>query len=129
MRHYEMLFIVKPTITNEETLGKLSFVKELLEKNGSEIIAVDDRGTRALAYPIEKHERGHYFVIYYKGVPESASEILRNLRIDEEIIRFLNVKFEKKKEIASWDKLVASVKKKSEVKEEKQETPSESSAE
>ena len=129
MRHYEMLFIVKPTITNEETLGKLSFVKELLEKNGSEIVAVDDRGTRALAYPIEKHERGHYFVIYYKGVPASASEVLRNLRIDEEIIRFLNVKFEKKKEIASWDKLVASVKKKSEVKEEKQETPSESSAE
>jgi small subunit ribosomal protein S6 len=118
MRHYEMLFIVKPTITNEETLGKLSFVKELLEKNGAQIVAVDDRGTRALAYPIEKHERGHYFVVYYKGVPASADEVLRNLRIDEEIIRFLNVKFDKKKEIASWDKLVASVKKKTEVKEE-----------
>ena len=113
MKHYELLFVVKPTLTEEEVKGRLEFVKDVLTKNGAEITTVDEMGVRKLAYEIEKQERGYYFVIYFTGEPAGLDEVLRNLRLDETVLRFLNLKFENKKEVAQWDKLVANVKKKS----------------
>ncbi len=106
MRHYELLFVLKPTLTQEEIEAKFDFIKAILEKNGCEIATVNDMGVRKLAYEIEKFERGHYFVIYYKADPAVIDEILRNLRLTEEIIRFLNVKYINKSEVANWEKLV-----------------------
>ena len=105
MKNYELLFVLKPTLTDEERAEKFDFVKSILEKNGCEIASINDMGVRKLAYKIDKFERGHYFVIYYKANTSVIDEILRNLRYTEEIIRFLNIKYENKKEIAQWEKM------------------------
>ena len=110
MRYYEVLFIVKPTLTEEETNEKLEFVKGILTKNGGEIESVVPMGTRKLAYAIKKHERGTYFVIYFKAPPSLIAELQRVLCITEDIIRFLIVKYETKKEIAAWEKLSHGIK-------------------
>ncbi len=120
MRHYELLFVVKPTLTEEEVKAKFDFIKSVMEKNSCEIVTVQDMGVKKLAYEIEKFERGHYFVIYYKANPSDIEEVLRNLRLTEEVIRFLNVKYISKKEIANWEKLTkANEQKNSPAKEEK----------
>ncbi|HHD77913.1 MAG TPA: 30S ribosomal protein S6 [Campylobacteraceae bacterium] len=106
MRHYELLFVLKPTLTEEENKERFEHVRGILEKNGCEIASIDDMGVRKLAYEIDKHERGHYYVVYYKADPAVIDEILRNLRFTEEVIRFLNVKYTNKKEIENWEKLV-----------------------
>ena len=105
MRHYELLFILKPTLTEDEVKVKSDFIKEIITKNGGEIANVVEMGTRKLAYKIEKYERGTYFVIYFKAPTQLIAELVRNLRITEEVIRFLPVKYENKKEIAAWEKL------------------------
>ena len=105
MRHYELLFILKPTLTEDEVKVKADFIKEIITKNGGEIASVVEMGTRKLAYQIDKYERGTYFVIYFKAPTQLIAELVRNLRITEEVIRFLPVKYENKKEIAAWDKL------------------------
>lgn len=105
MRHYELLFILKPTLTEDEVEVKADFIKEIITKNGGEIASVVEMGTRKLAYKIDKYERGTYFVIYFKAPTQLIAELVRNLRITEEVIRFLPVKYENKKEIAAWDKL------------------------
>ncbi len=105
MRHYELLIVLKPTLTEEEVNTKFNFVKEVLEKNKAQIAYIDNIGIRKLAYEIQKCERGHYFVIYYKADPSVINEILRNVRLTEEIIRFLNIKYETKKEIYWWQEL------------------------
>ncbi len=105
MRHYELLFILKPTLTEDEVKVKADFIKEIITKNGGEIANVVEMGTRKLAYKIEKYERGTYFVIYFKAPTQLLAELVRNLRITEEVIRFLPVKYENKKEIAAWEKL------------------------
>ncbi|MBT0758972.1 30S ribosomal protein S6 [Campylobacter lari] len=110
MRHYEVLFILKPTLTEEEASAKLEFVKEILTKNGAEIESVVPMGTRKLAYKIKKYERGTYFVIYFKAPTNLIAELERVLRITEEVIRFLIVKYENKKEIAAWEKLSKGIK-------------------
>jgi len=121
MKHYELLFVLKPTLTEEENKAKFDFVKSVLENNGCEIASVNDMGVRKLAYEIQKFERGHYYVVYFKGEPKVIDEILRNLRYAEEIIRFMNIKYENKKEIANWEKMA----KASSQNEEKAETSAE----
>lgn len=110
MRHYEVLFILKPTLTEEEVEARLNFVKEVLTKNGASIATVVPMGTRKLAYAIKKYERGAYFVIYFQAEPSLIAELERILRINEDIIRFLIVKYENKKEIVAWEKLSQGIK-------------------
>ncbi|WP_033916515.1 30S ribosomal protein S6 [Campylobacter sputorum] len=110
MRHYEVLFILKPTLTEDEAKAKLDFVKEVITKNGGEIASVIEMGTRKLAYTIKKYDRGNYFVIYFKAPASLIAELVRNLRITEEIIRFLTVKYENKLEISAWEKLSKGIK-------------------
>jgi len=105
-RHYETLFVVKPTLTEEEIKTQIDNVKSILEKNGAEIAATFDWGMRKLAYEIDKNPRGYYYVIYYTAPSALIKELERNFRYNEEIIRFLNVKYENKKEINAWQNLV-----------------------
>jgi len=105
VRHYETMFIVKPTLTEEETQAQIDLVKSNIEKQGGEIVSVDDMGTRPLAYEIEKNKRGYYYVIYFKAAPSSLLEVERNYRINENILRFIFIKYENKKEIAAWTKM------------------------
>ena len=105
MKHYELLFILKPTLTEEEVSAKVDFVKEILTKNGANIASVQSMGTRKLAYTVKKYERGTYFVVYFEAPTQAIAEVERIIRITEEIIKFLTVKFENKKEIAAWEKM------------------------
>jgi len=110
---------LKPTLTEEEINGQVARVKEIIAKEGGEIEAADDMGMRRLAYPIEKQERGYYTVVYYKAPAETIGELERQLRYNEEILRFMTVKYTKKKEIAQYDRMVENAKKRASAAEEK----------
>ena len=110
MKHYEVLFILKPTLTEDEIKERVDFVKEIITKNGGEVASVIEMGARKLAYTINKYERGVYFVIYFTAPTSLIEELVRNLRYNEDVIRFLTVKYENKKEIAAWEKLSKGIK-------------------
>ena len=78
LRHYETMFIVKPTLTEEETAAQIDGVKAIIEKNGGEIVQCDNMGSQQLAYEIEKHKRGYYYLVYFKGEPAGIAEIETN---------------------------------------------------
>jgi small subunit ribosomal protein S6 len=67
---------------------------------------------RKLAYPIDKNERGYYHVIYYSIAPSAISEIERRFRINEDILRFVTIKYDTNREIAAWNHLVQKAEKK-----------------
>ncbi|MDR2341452.1 MAG: 30S ribosomal protein S6, partial [Campylobacteraceae bacterium] len=77
MRHYELLFVLRPTLTEEEAKAKVNFIKEVLEKNGAQIAAQQDMGIRKLAYSVKKFERGNYTVYYFKAPANAIGEIER----------------------------------------------------
>lgn len=111
MRHYENLVIVKPTLTAEEIQSNISTIEEVITSNGGEIAITDSMGMRKLAYPINKNERGYFHVIYYTVAPSAISEIERRFRINEELLRFVTIKYDTNREIAAWNKLVEKAKK------------------
>jgi small subunit ribosomal protein S6 len=110
MKNYELLFVLKPTLTEEETAKHIENIQNVITSNGGEISATDKIGVRDLAYEVQKNKRGNYTIIYFKSEGSAIKEIERNLRINEEVIRFLTVKYENKKEQAQWDKFVSEVK-------------------
>jgi small subunit ribosomal protein S6 len=112
MNCYETLFVVKPTLTAEEIEGQIARVKEIIAENGGELKATDEMGMRRLAYPIEKQERGYYTVVYFTAPSELVIELERQLRYNEEILRFMTVKYTNKKELAVFDKMVEAANKK-----------------
>ncbi len=125
MRHYENLVIVKPTLTQEELEQEIKAIEEVITSNGGEIAATDAMGMRKLAYPIQKNERGYYHVIYYTVAPSAIAEIERRFRINENLLRFMTVKYENKKEITAWNKMVEKAKGTASASEEKKEEAAE----
>lgn len=111
MRHYETMFIIKPTLVEEEIKAKIEFFKEAITKNGGVIETCLDMGMRNLAYQIKKNHRGYYFVIYFKALPALIAELERLYGINEEVLRFIVIKYESKKEQNMWKTLVERAKK------------------
>ncbi len=122
MNNYETLYVLKPTLTDEETAANIAKIEEILVKQGAQILATNKMGMRKLAYPVQKHERGFYTIVYFKAAGSVIAELERNLKFNEDVIKYLTVKYTKKKEIAQFEKLVAASK---QVKEEPkvEETP------
>lgn len=113
IRHYETMFIVKATLTEEEIQAQINTVKENIEKNGGTIASVDDMGIRTLAYEIQKQKRGYYYVIYFTAPTESIKELERNYKVNEDIVRFIFIKSESKTDIKHWTEMSAEAAKRS----------------
>jgi len=106
MRNYENLVIVKPTLTAEEINASIKAVEEVITSNGGEIAATSPMGMRKLAYPINKNERGYFHVIYYTVAPAAIAEIERRFRINEELLRFVTIKYDTNREVTAFNALV-----------------------
>ena len=107
MRHYELVFVLKPTMTEEEMASKLESIQKIISSNGGEIYNIDKWGRRELAYPIQNFNNGYYFILNFKTENSELPQKLEyNLRLDEDVIRFLNFKIkppkkeEEKKEVS-----------------------------
>jgi small subunit ribosomal protein S6 len=111
MRNYENLVIVKPTLTAEEIQASVKAIEEVITSNGGEILATSPMGMRKLAYPIEKNERGYYHVIYSTIAPSAITEIERRFRINEDLLRFVTIKYDTNREIAAFNGMVEKAKK------------------
>ncbi|WP_293444920.1 30S ribosomal protein S6 [Persephonella sp.] len=107
MRHYELVFVLKPTMTEEEMASKLESIQKIINSNGGEIYNIDKWGRKELAYPIQNFNNGYYFILNFKTENSELPQKLEyNLRLDEDVIRFLNFKIkppkkeEEKKEVS-----------------------------
>ncbi len=114
MNNYETLFILRPTLTDEEQSSNISKIKDTLLKENAEILATDEIGMRRLAYPIDKYERGVYIILYFQAVGAVISEFERKLKFNEDVIKFFTIKYTNKREIEHFNKLVANANKSSE---------------
>ena len=123
MRKYENLVIVKPTLTAEEIQASVKAIEEVITSNGGEIATTDSMGMRKLAYPIDKNERGYFHVIYYTIAPAAINEIERRFRINEEMLRFVTIKYDTNREITAWNGLVEKAQKKAETPAKTEEAP------
>lgn len=91
MKKYETIFIMNPDITQEQRKETISKVEKYIRENGR-ITKTNDMGKRKLAYDINKHSYGDYYIIEFESKPEAISELERIYRITDEIIKFITIK-------------------------------------
>ncbi|MZQ74760.1 MAG: 30S ribosomal protein S6 [Peptoclostridium sp.] len=94
-RSYELVYILKPNLDDEAKEAVFNKVKDLIAVNG-EISSVDTWGNRKLAYPIKKFNEGFYNLVNFTGGNDVISEIDRNLKIMDSVIRHMIVRKDEK---------------------------------
>ena len=92
MRDYELAFIVRPNIDENGVTAVVDKVSQFVKSASGEVASVDVWGRRTLAYPINNHREGIYVLFQAKISPAALTELERNLKLSEEIIRYLLVK-------------------------------------
>lgn len=92
MRRYDLIFIVQPDLSDEETKAISDRYLQIITTQKGIIIKIEDWGKRRLAYDIKKQSRGNYFLVDFYGPGSMIREIERNLKIDDNILKFLTVK-------------------------------------
>ena len=94
MRRYESVIILDPDLPDDDIHAFTDRYTELIRSYGGDIIKVDDWGLKKLAYLVKKREKGRYVFFDYGGVPALIEEMERQLKISEEVIKFLSVKLD-----------------------------------
>ena len=96
MRNYEIMFITKPTLSDDETKEVVKNFSKIITDNGSKIKEEKTPGKRELAYEIKDFKSGSYFIFEVESNDDKAiKEFDRLALISKDIIRHLITKIEK----------------------------------
>ena len=96
MRIYEILFIVRPDVPEEEIDGAVEPLKTVVTATGGNVDKVDKWGKRRLAYRVGKYREGFYILFQFsteKGA-ETVKELERRLRVSDTVVKFLTVRID-----------------------------------
>ena len=95
MNQYETVFILTPVLSDAQMKEAVDKFKDILTKNGAEIINEENWGLKKLAYAIDKKSTGFYQLIEFKAEPTVIAPLELQYRRDERVIRYLTIKQEK----------------------------------
>ncbi|HYE25635.1 MAG TPA: 30S ribosomal protein S6 [Clostridia bacterium] len=92
MRKYEVMFIVRPDIADEDVDKLVSTLETNVTNAGGHITSVERMGKRRLAYPVRKFQDGNYILFHVEGPGSVIKETERRLRVAEQVIKFITVR-------------------------------------
>ena len=92
MAFYESVIIIRPELSSSQVDNIISNLDEVLNSQSGEIKKKEYWGLRTLAYKIKKNKKGHYFMINIECNSTAIFELERQMKINEDIIRFLSPK-------------------------------------
>jgi small subunit ribosomal protein S6 len=92
MRRYETVYILRPTLGEEQINTLIDNTTKIIQSDNGLIIETDKWGIKKLAYPIKKETLGYYVFCDFAGTPGAVAEFERKFRIDDSVLRYLTVK-------------------------------------
>lgn len=98
---YETMYILRPDIGDEAVDGAISRYQDMLTESGAEELETQHRGKRRLAYEINRYREGVYIQMNYRAPGTAIAPMERAMRLSEEVIRYLTIRFEEPSEESS----------------------------
>lgn len=92
MNKYELAVAASAKIEDDERAATIDKVKAYVERFGGQITNIDEWGKRRLAYEVQHMKEAFYYFIQFDAEPAAPAEIEDNIRIMENIVRFLCVR-------------------------------------
>lgn len=93
MNKYESVVIISPAVEEEGMKSLIKKFTDLINSDGK-VESVDELGKKKLAYEVKKNTEGYYAIFHFEANPGLITELERNYRITDEIIKFIVVRVE-----------------------------------
>jgi small subunit ribosomal protein S6 len=93
-RTYELMFIVRPDMVEEELDKLISTLETAVSGSGGSVKNVERMGKRRLAYTVRRFHEGMYVLLTVEGSGGMVHELERRLRVTEPVIKFLTVRID-----------------------------------
>lgn len=94
--YYEFTYILNPVLEEDKFKETVDRVTKLIEEHGGKIDEIDEWGLRQFAYEIDKKRSGYYVNMYFEAPADAIAKIERAMRIDDDILRYLTLKYDAK---------------------------------
>ena len=95
MAIYECVYIARQELTAAQAEQLSKDLTKIVSSNSGEIKRQEYWGLRNLAYKIRKNRKGHYTMFHIEAPASTIEELERNMRLNEDILRYLTVKIGK----------------------------------
>ena len=92
MKKYELALVVNAKIKDDARAAVVEKAKEYITRAGGTVTEVEDWGKKKLAYEIQKMNEGFYYFIQFDAEPDVPAEVEADVRIMDNVLRFLCVK-------------------------------------
>lgn len=97
MRTYEVMFILKSDLPEEETERIVSQMEAVVTSTGGSLNKVDKMGRRRLAYPLGKYHDGYYVLFALECESSTLQELERRLKVADSVLRHLTVRVDEER--------------------------------
>src|SRR3984885_8523160 len=94
MPFYENVFIARQDVSSAQVEALAESFAGIVAQNGGTGTKREYWGLRNLAYRVKKNRKGHYMLFNLDAPPAAVSELERNMRINEDVLRYLTVRVE-----------------------------------
>jgi small subunit ribosomal protein S6 len=92
VKFYETTVVLDPKIGDEEIDKNIKQVEELITTRGGEIVEIERKGVRKLAYSIRKQKNAYYVIFRHNSEPDSLKAAQNQFKLNEAILRVLVIK-------------------------------------
>jgi small subunit ribosomal protein S6 len=90
-KEYETIYILRPDVDADTADKVQGRVAEVIDREKGKLVKVEAWGRRRLAYPVAKHRKGVYVFVKYVGKGGLVSELERNLKLQDSVLKFQTV--------------------------------------
>ena len=101
MRCYEHTFIARQDLSPQQAQALAETYSGVLTEHGAEVTKTEYWGLRNLSYRIRKNRKGHYLHLNLRAPAEAITELERQERLSDDVLRYLTVKVEQLDEAPS----------------------------
>src|ERR1700674_4156739 len=111
-RIYELMFIVRPDMVEEEQDKLISTLESAVSSSGRQVKSMERMGKRRLAYPVRRFHDGIYILLTVEGGGALIHDLERRLRVTEPVIKFLTVRIDEEQKRLDKIKAIKDAKRK-----------------
>lgn len=92
---YEGMYVVSATLSDDARHKALDRIQSGITTRGGEIKKVHEQGRRRLAYEIDGHREGYYYLLYFTAPTPAIAELWQEYHLNEDLVRFITLRTEK----------------------------------
>ena len=94
MPNYENVYLARPDVSAQQVEALTERFTQIVAEQGGKVTKNEYWGLRSLSYRIRKNRKAHYSLLNIDAPPAAVKELERNMRINEDVIRYLTVQVE-----------------------------------